>query len=72
MAMKDFSTILLINMLRATVEHLQQSPEIDQASPGVEDLKHTLRAQIVRLRGTDPEHGGFTVDATPEAGDGFK
>jgi hypothetical protein len=26
--MRDFSTVLLINTLRATVEHLQESPEI--------------------------------------------
>jgi hypothetical protein len=49
-AMKDFSTVLLIKILRATVDHVQQSPEIDQASPGVKDLKRTLLEQIARLQ----------------------
>ena len=29
--MKDFSTILLINILHATLDHAQESSEIDQA-----------------------------------------
>ena len=48
--MKDFSTVLLIKILRATVDHVQKSPEIDQASPGVRDLKRTLLEQIARLQ----------------------
>jgi hypothetical protein len=71
MAMKDFSTILLINTLRATVDHLQQSAEIEQASPGVKDLKHTLRAQIVRLQGSDPEPRRIIFEEVPQARNGF-
>jgi hypothetical protein len=48
--MKDFSTVLLINTMRATVEHLQESSEIDQASSGLKELERTLLEQIVRLR----------------------
>jgi CxxC-x17-CxxC domain-containing protein len=55
--MNDCSTVLLINTLRATVEHLQESPEIDQASPGVKELERTLLEQIVRLQANhrDPQ-----------------
>ena len=53
--MKDFSSVLLINILRATVDHVQQSPEIDQASPGVRELKRTLLDQILRQVAIDPE-----------------
>ena len=48
--MKDFSTILLINVLRATVETVQESACIDQTSPGAKELQRTLLAEIVRLR----------------------
>jgi hypothetical protein len=54
--MKDFSTILLINILRATVDHVQQSPDIDPTSPGVRELQRTLLKQIVRLQGSE-SHG---------------
>lgn len=70
--MRDFSTVLLINILKATVDHAQESSEIDQASPGLREFKRTLLAQVVRLQGTDPEPGRFTVDDMSEAGDGFK
>jgi hypothetical protein len=52
--MKDFSTILLTKILRATVEHLQESPEIDQANPGLREFKRTLLAQIVWLQAIEP------------------
>ena len=70
--MRDFSTVLLINILNATVDHAQESSEIDQASPGLQEFKRTLLAQVVRLQGTDPEPGRFKVEDMPEAGDGFK
>ena len=70
--MRDFSTVLVVKILRAIVDHAQESSEIDQASPGLREFKRTLLAQIARLQGTDPEPGRFTVDETPEAGDGFK
>jgi hypothetical protein len=49
--MKDFSRILLINILRATIDHVQQSPDIDPTHPGVRELQHALLKQIVRLQG---------------------
>ena len=54
--MKDFSTILLIKILRATVDHVQQSPEMDPTHPGVRELQHTLLKQIARLQGSE-SHG---------------
>ena len=49
--MRDFSTVLLINILKATVDHAQESPEIDQASPGFREFKRTLLERIVKLQG---------------------
>ena len=48
--MKDFSTILLINILRATVDHVQDSLEIDMANPGLLEFKRTLLKNIVTLQ----------------------
>jgi hypothetical protein len=59
--MKDFSTILLIKILRATVDHVQQSPSIDQASPGVRELKRALLEQIVKHHANDPGPAKFTT-----------
>jgi hypothetical protein len=64
--MKDFSTVLLINMLRATVDHVQHSPEIDQASPGVKDLKRTLLEQILRLLASEPELARLATEERPQ------
>ena len=46
--MRDFSTILLTNVLRATVETLRESVNIDQAR--AQELKRTLLEQIARLQ----------------------
>jgi hypothetical protein len=70
--MRDFSTVLVVKILRAIVDHAQESSEIDQASPGLPEFKRTLLAQTMRLQETDLKPGRFTVDETPEAGDGFK
>jgi hypothetical protein len=64
--MKDFSSVLLINILRATVDHVQQSPEIDQASPGVKDLKRTLLEQILRLAAREPELARLATPESPQ------
>jgi hypothetical protein len=69
--MKDFSTIFLTKILRATVEHLQESPEIDQASPGLREFKCTLLAQIVSLQASDPGPGICIIEEIPEARNGF-
>jgi hypothetical protein len=60
--MKDFSTILLTKILRATVEHLQEPPEIDHASPGLREFKRTLLAQIVSLQAIEPGPGRRIVE----------
>jgi len=49
--MKDFSSNLLINILRATVDHVQDSLEIDLANPGLLEFKRTLLENIVKLQG---------------------
>jgi hypothetical protein len=65
--MKDFSTILLTQILRATVEHVQESPEIGQASPALREFKRTLLAQIVRLEAIEPGPRRFIVEEAPQA-----
>ena len=52
--MRD-STAQVIKILRSTLESVQKSPEIDQASPGVRELKRTLLDQILRQVAIDPE-----------------
>jgi hypothetical protein len=45
--MKDFSTILLIHILRATIRCVEESPEIDACHPGIrriESKRHFLAA----------------------------
>lgn len=69
--MKDFSTILLMNILRATVDHAQKSAEIDQASPGFQEFKRTLLAQIVKLQASEPGLGRCIVDERPQARNGL-
>jgi hypothetical protein len=69
--MREFSTVFLVNILRATVDHAQESSEIDQASPGFREFKRTLLAQILRLQASDPGPERFTVDAMPEARNGI-
>jgi hypothetical protein len=68
--LKEVSTILLINVLHKTVDAVQESPDIDQASPGVKELKRTLLEQIVRLQASDPGSGRFTVEEMPQARNG--
>lgn len=55
--MREFSTILLIHILRATVDHAQESSEIDHTSPGFTEFKHTLLDKVVRLQSSDSELG---------------
>jgi len=69
--MRDFSTILLRNILGATVEHFQESPEIDQASPGLRKFKRTLLGQIVRLQAIEPGPRRFIVEEVPQARNEF-
>ena len=69
--MKEFSTILLINILRANVEHLQESRKIDPARPGVKELKRTLLEQIVRLQASEPGSRRFIVKEALQARNGL-
>lgn len=64
--MMDCSTILLINILRATVDHVQCSPEIDPASPDVRDLKRTLLEQILRLLASEPALARLATQGPPQ------
>jgi|SRR3954469_6129840 len=48
--MKDFHTILLIATLRATVQHVCESPDLDQAHPGIVEFRRVIEAEIDRLQ----------------------
>jgi hypothetical protein len=54
--MKDFSTILLMKILRAIVDYVQVSPDINLTRPGVRETQHTLLEQMVRLQESE-SHG---------------
>jgi len=47
--MNDFSSILLLQILRATVRHVDESPELDHAHSGIVDFQQMLEAEIGRL-----------------------
>lgn len=51
--MKTITTILLINTLRATLEHVEQTPDIDPNYPGLVEFKRTLITQIHKLQTED-------------------
>jgi hypothetical protein len=59
--MRDLSTTLLTNVLRATVETLRESANIDQAE--AQELKHTLLEQIARLQANHLEPQATSCDA---------
>jgi len=69
--MKDFSTVLLINVLQATVDHAQKSSEIDQSSPEFREFSRTLLAEIVGLRASDPGPEKFMADEIQQARNGI-
>jgi len=46
----DFSTILLIETLRATVEQVRETPALDPAAPGIVEFQRVLETEIARLR----------------------
>ena len=49
--MRDFSTILLINTLRATVRCVEESPGIDPRNPYIRQFEGVLLEEIARLLG---------------------
>ena len=51
--MRDFSTILLIKILRAIVDHVQLSPDIAPTRLDVREVQRTLVKQIGRLQGSE-------------------
>jgi hypothetical protein len=69
--MRDFSTVLLINILRAIVNHSQESSEIDHRNAGFQEFRRTLLNQILRLEANDPVPERLTVDPMAEAHNGI-
>ncbi len=57
--MKDFGPILLVAVLRATVQHVHHSPLIDPRHPGIVEFERVVNEQIARLQRTSPwvKHG---------------
>ena len=69
--MWDFSTTLLINILLKTVDAVQESLDIDQASPSVNEVKRTLLEQIARLQASDLGSGRFTLEEMHQVHNGI-
>jgi hypothetical protein len=60
--MKDFSTVLLINILRATVQCLEESPGIDPCHPGTRRFEGALLEEIAKLLGQgEPQMPSLSV-----------
>jgi len=60
--MKDFGSILVIHILRATVQFVNEAPAIDAGHPGVVELRRVLQEEIARLEspcGMDTRAGGL-------------
>lgn len=51
--MKSFPTILLLHTLDATLEYMEQLPDLDPQSPGLLDFKDALSAEINKLQAED-------------------
>ena len=48
--MGTFTTILVSEILRATVRHLNEAPELNPAHPGIVEFRRVLEAEIARLQ----------------------
>ena len=49
--MKDFSTVILIEILRATIRCVEESPGMDPGHAGVRQFEGVLLEEIARLMG---------------------
>src|SRR3954469_19014832 len=48
--MKDFPTILLIAILRTTIQHVCDSPDVGLAHPAIVEFQRVIAAEIDRLQ----------------------
>lgn len=56
--MRDFSTSLVLNTLRATLDSLEENQDIDQQYVGICELKSMLRHEIERIESRKPVEVG--------------
>jgi hypothetical protein len=49
--MKEFSTLLLIQTMRATVRCVEELPAIDPSHPGIRQFESVILKEIGRLEG---------------------
>jgi len=56
--MRDFSTSLTLNTLRATLESLEENQGIDQSYSGIRELKSMLMREIERIESREPVEAG--------------
>jgi hypothetical protein len=54
--MREFSTSLLLNTLRATLDSLERNQSIDQHYRGICELKTELKNKIERIECREPDH----------------
>jgi hypothetical protein len=62
--MMDFGNILLTQILRATVQVVQESPAIDAAHPGIVDFQRVLNEEMVRLSSAGLRHRYYDLRAS--------
>ncbi len=57
--MKDFGPILIVAILRATLQQVHESPAIDPAHHGIAEFERVKNKQIPRLQIKSPlaQHG---------------
>lgn len=56
--MKTITSVLLVNTLRATVDHIEETTGLDSVCPGLIELKRTLTSKLSQL-----QDGRFIQDA---------
>ena len=61
-AMQVFTTIFLAETLRANVECIKETPDLDQNLPGAVEFKNTLQKRIAMLE----RRGFFESDETDD------
>lgn len=55
--MQAITAIFLNNSLRAILDHIEQTPDLDPGLPGLIEFKETLIAQIHQIQQGDPRRG---------------
>jgi hypothetical protein len=61
--MQDFSSVLLANVLQSLIQHVEETPELDQNERGVSEFKDALRCRVEFIRRPE-DHHDFAFEPT--------